>query len=229
MHPDHPVTTSSEAGFTLIEIAIAVGLISTLTLALVEMNTLSARAVQSSNTTDEFNEEVSLLISLLNSKGCTAAFTGMPIDTNSNLPVISPMASSLPSPSPLAAFTTFIANANAPIGIYTQPSSSPSPTPHGVVLQVTAPSAQTATAYFPPPLNHLWVTKLAFTQRVDNGFMTSLNNPGWTANLYNLHLDAQKTSTGQTLLGGQTTFSKDFLVTLWVANNQVVYCGPTPQ
>jgi len=233
--PIQDFRTLSRQGFTLVEICIAVGLVSILTLALVEVNLMSAMATQSSNAADEFNNEASLLLNLLNANGsmngitngCTAAFYGMPLDASGN-PIISPVASDLPSPSPSTAFNAYIATATAAIGIYTHPSSLPSPVPQGLVIQVTAPSAQTATGFFPPPQNHLWVTRLAFTQNIDPDFMTSYNHPGWFANLYNLHLDAQKISTGQKILGGETTYSKDFLVTLWVLNGVVQYCGANP-
>jgi len=235
MTKSHLAPIAPHAGFTLLEICIALGLVSILSMALIEMNTLTSMSMQSNAATDEFNQEASLLLNLLDStgsvtgitNGCTATFRGMNIDGATGLPVIS--VATVPSPSPLAAFTTAMAVATAPIAIYTQPTTIPN-NPQGMILQVTSPSALTANAFFPPPKNHLWVTNLAFTQVVDTGFLTPpLDNPLWVANLYDLNLSAQKVSSnGQTILGGATAYVKDFLVTLWISGGQVQYCGPNP-
>jgi prepilin-type N-terminal cleavage/methylation domain-containing protein len=235
--------TAPEAGFTLVEISIAVGLVSILAMALISMNTLTSLSMQANAATDEFNQEASLLLTVLNSKGavngsmngCTAAFLGMPVVAG--VPVISTTV--VPSPSPLAAFTSAISTATQAVALYTKPypSTSPSP-PQGLILQVTAPTVLTANAFFPPPINHLWVTSLTFnTPALATGVLTPplkyTVNPVYQANLYQLHLSAQKVSSnGLNILGGQTIFSKDFLVTLWVNMSAtpptVVYCGDTP-
>ena len=112
-------------GFSLIELAITLILVSVLTLAFLDVRTLSSRALQSSNATDEFNQAAGLLLTLLNVNGsgsanrCTAAFQGMPIDPVSLLPVISSSGAALPPPSPLAAFITYInLPSQLPIALY---------------------------------------------------------------------------------------------------------------
>jgi hypothetical protein len=204
---------------------------------MVEMNTISAMSTQSNNATDEFNEETSFLLGMLNSSGsssgnsngCTTTFLGMPIV--GGVPQISP-AGAPPPPSPLAPFLTFIGTAPSAVALYTLPVSGSNPTAQGVILQVTAPSATTANAFFPPPKNHLWITDLQFIQPVvATGFLPApTDNPLWVANLYDLRLTAQKVSNQPTnLLGGLTSYSRDFLVTLWVGpGGTVQYCGQNP-
>lgn len=232
----NPLAKDSSAGFTLVEICIALGMVSILMMALMEMNTLTALSMQSNGATDEFNQEAGALLTMLNSNGtvaganngCTTTFKGMSVPGppwTTALPVIT--AQPITWPDSVTNFITNITAATAPTALYTDLAHT------NIFIQVTAPSAANANGLiFPPPKNHLWVTKLAFTGVVD----TNVAPPpalhlNWIANLYILQLQAQKVSSaGQKILGGETTYSKDFLVTLWVdpGTNQVVYCGPNP-
>jgi prepilin-type N-terminal cleavage/methylation domain-containing protein len=237
----------SDRGFTLVEICVALGLGSVLALILSEMSMLSARSTQSSNAADEFNSDVALLLNLINSSnfvqggtnGCTMAFQGLPLmplpapNNTVSVPQLSP-ALPLPAPSPSSSFVAYISASPlpSPVAIFTQPSASPNPL--GAIVQVSVPSAQTANSSFPAPRNNLWVTNLYFNAVIDTNFIppsgpTSQSN-SWVSNLYQLHLDAQKVIAGQALLGGETTYSKDFLVLLWVGGTPlaVQYCGPNP-
>lgn len=206
-------------GFTLVELCVALALTSVLGLALIDVSTLSSRATQSNNATDEFNTDASLLLTVLSSPaGCTSAFAGMAVGANG--PVISP---TVPPPSPLSAFLTYIATAT-PVAITTNYLN---PALSSIIIQVTAPSALTANASFPVPQNNLWITNIGFTSLVDTAVSVSGT---FTQNLYNLNLSAQKVSTGPySLLGGLTTYNVNFLVALWVNGAGTVDgCGTSP-
>jgi type II secretory pathway pseudopilin PulG len=219
-------------GFTLIEICVALGLASLILVALADVNTLSSRATQASNAADEFNSDLSLLLTLVNAtaptssppaapmSGCTLAFQGMQIV--GGLPAVS--TATIAWPSTVPNFIAAMAVAPAAIAIYQNYSTSTGP-----IIQVGAPTFASANAFFPAPRNNLWITNIQFTSQVDSLTLAPPTDlAGAVANIYDLHIDAQKVSTGMTIFGGATTFSKDVLVTLWIIGTAVVYCGGNP-
>lgn len=224
-----------EAGFTLVEICVAMGLTGILAVALADISTFSNLTTQANNAIDEFNKDASLLFTIVSanvtdsgntSNGCTNVFLGMPIV--GGVPQIS-TSLPLPAPSPLGTYiSTINLPGEQPVALHTLASNPAS----SIIIQVGAPSTTAANASFPPPHNNLWITNIAFKSLVDAGIATgTVNGLASTENLYDLNISAQKVSTGHyNIMGGQTSYSKDFLVALWVGNasGTVNYCGPNP-
>lgn len=225
-------------GFTLIEILVAATLLSVIILAAAQVHQMSLRAAKSSAAADEFNAVVSRLVVLVNSTSqrsglpnqnpCTSAFLNMPIGPTG--PIISVAQTLLPPPAPVAAFKSFIYLVPPPIGIFQNGAAGGIP-----IVQVGAPDVSSANPNYPPPKSNLWITDIRFTQTVDTNFISPPVLPPsstWVPNLYLLQVDAKKVSdvnpTPDKIVGGETTFTKSILVTLWVSANKVVYCGGNP-
>jgi prepilin-type N-terminal cleavage/methylation domain-containing protein len=225
----------NHAGFTLVEVMVAAGVLSLIVLAAVQVQLMSIRSAQSTAASDELNSEISALVNLVNEikqtpglpnlNGCTNAFLGMPISPGNKLPIVSPSQKLLPPPTSLNLYKNYIKKPTvSPIAIYQNRAASTNP-----IIQVTAPAISNANAKFPAPPNNLWITNLYFKAWINKGSIPPpQSNPAWVSNLYLLHVDAQKTGLGS-LSGGPTVYQKEILVTLWTdPTNTVVYCGGNP-
>jgi prepilin-type N-terminal cleavage/methylation domain-containing protein len=220
-------------GFTLIELMVSVGLMSVVVLAMADMMNMSARSAQSSAAADQFTTDMSLLVNLMNAttqandniaSGCTNAFVNQTTGVGFPFGAITPAAGQVISVPFIQIYQQYLKPA----------------TP--LFLQITSGSTASAgpNPTAPPPTNNLQIQSIAFTQIVDWNFAgadpTKLGEtPSTTApflpptvGLFNLEVKAQKVGTQMMpiLSGGNTQYTKDILVTLWLDSNyNVTRCG----
>jgi prepilin-type N-terminal cleavage/methylation domain-containing protein len=222
-------------GFTLIELMVSVGLMSVVVLAMADMMNMSARSSQSSAAADQFTSQMSLLVNLMNAttqadmnyaSGCTNAF----VNGAAAFPFTVFNASNLPTAGKIISqqFNPIYQHYNDPT------------TP--LFLQMTSGSTASAgpNPTFPPPINNLQIMSIAFTRLVDWNFAgADPTKPGETPSttapflpptvgLFNLEVKAQKVGTQMMpiLTGGNTQYTKDILVTLWLDSSyNVTRCG----